>query len=135
MKMDSEDFTGIVLFMFKKTQTTVYKYAIIRSQCPETYKKSIDKFKNIYDLNNLEWTTSKSKAYEIANENEKNHTTSHGIVLLDYTNIEPIETKIMYSSEYKYLNGIKNVSHIGFNIILHTLYLLFIIKLYSNLYY
>jgi len=133
--MGSDDFTGIVLFMFKKPQTTIYKYAIIKGQCPENYKKSIDEFKNIYDLNNLIWTTSKAKAYDIAIENENIYPTSHGIILIDYTNVEPIETKIMYASEYNYLNGIKNISYIGFNVILHTLYLLFIIKLYSNLYY
>ena len=133
--MGSDDFTGIIKFIFKKNNEIYYKYTIINGQCPENYYKSIDKFKEHFDLNNLFWTNSKTKIYQIANENEISYPTSHGIISIDYTKEEPLEIKIMYSSEYKYLNGIKNVSYIGFNFIINILYLLFIIKLYSNLYY
>ena len=133
--MSSDAFTGVVKFIFKKNNETYYKYTIINGQCPENYNNSIDKFKEHYELNNLFWTTSKTKIYEIANENEKTYPTIHGIILIDYTKAEPLETKIMYSSEYKYLNGIQNITYIGFNIIIHILYILFILKLYSNLYY
>ena len=133
--MGSDTFTGIVSFIYKKHNTTTYKYAIINSQCPINYIKNLEHFKNIYDLNSLVWTTSKTKIYEIAYENENLYPTTHGIVSIDYTKDEPLEIKIMYSSEYKNLIVIKNVLSVGFNVILHIVYLVFIIKLYSNLFY
>jgi len=133
--MGSDDFTGIVKFIFKKNNETVYKYTIINGQCPENYYNSIDIFKEYFDLNNLYWTTSETKIYNLADEYEKSYSTKHGIILIDYTKKEPLEIKIVYSSEYNYLNGLKNLFYIGFNIIIHIIYILFIIKLYSNLFY
>lgn len=133
--MGSDDFTGIFKFIFKKNNETIYKYTIINGQCPDNYYNSIKHFKEHFELNNLLWTTSRTKIYQIADENEILYPTTHGIILIDYTKEEPLEIKIMYSSEYKHLNGIKNISYIGFNCIIHIVYILFIIKLYSNLFY
>ena len=132
--MGADDFTGVVVFTFKRYNSTIHKYTIINGQCPEKYINNIETFKNIYDLNNLTWTSSQTKAYEIANDSEKIYPTIHGIIKFDYTKEETLEYKIMYSSEYKKLISIKHISYIGFNVILHILYLLFICKLYYNLY-
>ena len=133
--MGSDNFVGVVSFIYKRNSETIRKYTIINGQCPENYFNSIEKFKEHFDLNTLFWTTSKTKIYEIAKENENLYPTSHGVVTIDYTNEEPLETKIVYSSEYKHINGIKYILYNGFNIILHILYLLFMCKLYYNLYY
>ena len=135
--MGADSFTGVVVCTFKRhnSTSTVYKYTIIEGQCPENYYKNIEKFKNIYDLNNLTWTTSKSKIYEIANGNELVYPTQHGIISLDYTREETLEYKIMYTSEYNKLITIKNILCVGFDFILNIIYLLFIIKLYMNLYH
>ena len=136
--MGSDNFTGVVKFIIKKNNETFYKYTIINAQCPDDYHNFIDNFKRFFDVNNLYWTTSEIKIYDLADEYEKKHPTNHGIILIDYTKAESLEMRIMYSSEYKYLNGIKNISYFAytcFNIIIHILYILFILKLYSNLYY
>jgi len=134
--MDSETFTGIVAITCIKGNATLKYYTIINSHCPNNFHKSIEMFKKYYDLNNLYWTTKKSKAYEIAEHNEKINTTTHGIVNIDYTRyVETIEMRMMYSSEYKDLMRYKYVIESSFTIVLHILYLLFIYKLYCNLYY
>jgi hypothetical protein len=133
--MSEDSFIGVIKFVFKQNYNTLIKYTIINSEYPENYRKSIKNFKKNYDINNLLWLTSKTEAYEIANMNDSMYPTAHGIISIDYTKEETLETIIMYSSEYRYLNGIKNISSIGFNFIINVLYLLFIIKLYSNLFY
>jgi hypothetical protein len=129
-----DTFTGIVSFICKKNNKTMYKYTIINNQCPEKFKNNIAHFNKFYDLNELYWSSSLKKANEIAFETEKICPTSNGIVEIDYTKEEPIETSIMYSSEYKQLNFIKHILFYGFNIVIHIVYLLFIIKLYFNLF-
>ena len=134
--MGSDTFTGIVSITCIKGNTTLKHYTVINSQCPNDFNNSIDMFKKYYDLNNLYWTTKKSKAYEIAEYNEKKNPTKHGIINIDYTRyVETIEMRIMYSEEYKDLMRYKYVIESSFTIVLHTLYLLFIYKLYCNLYY
>ena len=130
-----DTFTGIVSFIGKKNNKTTYKYTIINNQCSEKFKNNIAYFNKFYDLNELYWSSSLKKANEIAFETEKLSPTSNGIIEIDYTNEEPIETNIMYSSECKKINFIKHLLFYGFNIVIHTVYLLFIIKLYSNLFY
>lgn len=134
--MGSDTFTGVVVFTCIKGNTTLKYYTIISSQCPENFRESIDLFKKYYDLNNLYWTTKKPKAYEIAEYNENTKPTKHGIIYIDYTKyVETIETKIMYSSEYKDLIKFKNVLEVSLNVFLYMFYIAFMYKLYSNLFY
>ena len=133
--MNQDTFTAVIKFVFKENYNTIIKYTVINNECPENYRKSIVNFKKNYDINTLIWLKSKIKAYEIANINESMYPTTHGIISIDYTKEETLESIIMYASEYKYLNGLKNALQLGFSFIIHVLYLLFIIKLYSNLYY
>jgi hypothetical protein len=133
--MGADNFIGVVSFNFKRHNEIICKYAIIHGQCPENYLYSLDKFREHFDLNTLYWTTSKDKIFKIARENQNLFQTSHGIITIDYTDEEPLENKIMYSSEYKHINGIKYGLYNGFTIILYILYLLFMYKMYSNLYY
>ena len=133
--MGADNFIGVVIFNFKKNNVLIRKYTIINGQCPENYLYCIEKFKEHFELNSLFWTTSKNKIYEIARDNQNLYPTSHGVITIDYTNEEPLENKIMYSSEYKHINGIKYGLYNGFNLILYILYLLFMYKMYSNLYY
>jgi hypothetical protein len=133
--MKEDTFTAVIKFVFKENYNTIIKYTIINNECPENYRRSIDNFKKNYDINTLLWLKTKIEAYEIANMNESMYPTTHGIISIDYTKEEPLECIIMYSSEYKYLNGLKNILSLGFSFIINVLYLLFIIKLYSNLYY
>ena len=132
--MGSDNFTGIVSFICKEGNTTIIKYTIIYSQCPENFD-SIKHFKSLFDVNELNWSKSKTKIYECAQYKEKIYHTKHGIIEIDYTKEEPLENRIMFSSEYKKLITIKNLLYNCFNVILHLLYLLFIIKLIHNLYY
>jgi hypothetical protein len=133
--MGADTFTGIVSFMCKNgnNNNRLYKFAIINNQCPDNYIGNIEKFKEFYDLNNLNWIRSYNKAYEIAEESEKIYPTQHGIISIDYTKDEPLEIKIMYASEYKKLLSIKNLIYIIFNFTIYLIYLLFMIKLYTNL--
>ena len=133
--MGSDTFTGVILLTFIKDNMALTKYTIISGQCPENYSKSIEKFKLYYDLNKLYWTSLKSKAYEIALKTENIKKTTHGIFTIDYTNEEPIEMKIMFLSEYKNTLRFKNLLESSFNILIYIFYVLFMLKLYSNLFY
>ena len=96
----------------------------------ELYEK-----KKQYDLNKLTWYKTHSKAQEIADKNEEIYTTQHGIIYIDYTHMEPLEIKLMYSNELKQLITTQTLISGLFNYFLYLLYLIFMIKMISNLYY
>ena len=133
--MGADNFTGIVSCLCKQGHITETRYTIIQAQCPKNYVESFEHFKSVYDPNELNWINSKTQIYETAKLNEELCPTQHGIVKINYTKEEILETKIMFSSEYKKLNGIKNAIYIIFNFTTYLIYLLFMIKLYSNLHY
>ena len=130
--MSQHTFTGIFSFTFIEGNSIIYKYTTTQCTDPRKYK-TLEKFKNEFDLNNLWWTTSIDAIYDSAKINENIRPTSHGIVKIDYTKEEYLTTKIMYVDEYRYLLAIKNILCYGFNFILTILYLAFIIKLYNCL--
>ena len=132
--MGADNFTGIVKFNFIKKNKYVTKYTIIQSQSPNNYK-SLDHFKKFYDLNKLTWYKTISNAQEIADINEKIYTTQHGIIYIDYTHMEPIELKLMYSNELKQLVTTQTLISGLFNYVLYIIYIMFMLKLLSNLYY
>ena len=132
--MGADNFTGIVKFNCIKKNKYITKYTIIQSQSPNNYK-SLDYFKKCYDLNTLTWYKTHLKAQEIANKNEEIYTTQHGIIYIDYTHMEPLEYKLMYSNDLKQIVITQNVISGVFNYILYILYLIFMVKLLSNLYY
>ena len=132
--MGADNFTGIVKFNCIKKNKYITKYTIIQSQSPNNYK-SLDHFKKCYDLNTLTWYKTHLKAQEIANKNEEIYTTQHGIIYIDYTHMEPLEYKLMYSNDLKQIVITQNVISGLFNYILYILYLIFMLKLLSNLYY
>ena len=131
--MGSDDFTGIVKFNCIKYNKHITIYSVIQAQCPTNYK-SLDHFKKYYDLNTLTWNKKIITAQEIADKNEENYTTQHGIIYIDYTNTEPLEFKLMYSTELKQLITTQNVISSIFNYFLYLLYLIFMIKMIHNLY-
>ena len=132
--MGADNFTGIVKFNCIKKNKYITKYTIIQSQSPNNYK-SLDHFKKYYDLNTLTWYKTHLKAQEIANKNEEIYTTQHGIIYIDYTHMEPLELKLMYSNDLKQIIITQNIISGVFNYILYILYLIFMLKLLSNLYY
>ena len=132
--MGADNFTGIVKFNCIKKNNYITKYTIIQSQSPNNYK-SLDHFKKYYDLNTLTWYKTHLKAQEIANKNEEIYTTQHGIIYIDYTHMEPLELKLMYSNDLKQIIITQNIISGVFNYILYILYLIFMLKLLSNLYY
>ena len=132
--MGADNFTGIVKFNFIKKNKYVTKYTIIQSQSPNNYK-SLDHFKKFYNLNKLTWYKTHIKAQEIADKNEQIYTTQHGIIYIDYTHMEPIELKLMYSTELKQLVTTQTLISGLFNYVLYIIYIMFMIKLLSNLYY
>ena len=132
--MGADNFTGIVKFNCIKNNKYITKYTIIQSQCPNNYK-SLDHFKNLYDLNKLKWVKTHIKAQEMADKSEEIYTTQHGIIYIDYTHMEPLELKLMYSSELKQLTTTQTLISGIFNYCLYLLYLIFMLKLLSNLYY
>jgi hypothetical protein len=132
--MGADNFTGIVKFNCIKKHKYITKYTIIQSQSPNNYK-SLDHFKKIYDLNTLTWYKTHLKAKEMADKNEEIYTTHHGIIYIDYTHLEPIEMKLMYSNELKQLTTTQNVISGVFNYSLYVIYIIFMLKLLSNLYY
>ena len=132
--MGADNFTGIVKFNCIKNNKYITKYTIIQSQSPNNYK-SLDHFKKVYDLNTLKWVKTQLKAQEIANKHEEMYTTQHGIIYIDYTHMEPLEYKLMYSNDLKQIVITQNVISGVFNYILYILYLIFMVKLLSNLYY
>ena len=131
--MSVNTFTGIYVMTFiEGNNNIVYKYTTIRSINPRNFK-TLEKFKNEFDLNTLYWTSSIDDIYELAKKNEHNYPTGHGIVKIDYTKEEYLVNKIMYADDYRYLIGLKHILYYGFNFILTILYLAFIIKLYNCL--
>lgn len=130
--MAPHTYTGIFAFTFIEDNNIIYKYTSIQSTDPRKYK-TIDKFKNEFDLNTLWWTPSIDEIYDVAKSNENIRPTYHGIIKMDYTKEEYLTTKIMYVDEYKYLIGIKNILYYGFHSIIAILYLAFLIKLYNSL--
>ena len=52
----------------------------------------------------------KDEILEIANTNEKNYPTSHGVVNIDYTKEEYLVNKIMYYDDYTYLISLKTIT-------------------------
>ena len=132
--MGADNFTGIVKFNCIKKNKYITKYTIIQSQSPNNYK-SLDHFKQFYDLNKLTWYKTHSKAQEIADKNEEIYTTQHGIIYIDYTHMEPLEIKLMYSNELRQLITTQTLISGLFNYFLYLLYLIFMIKMISNLYY
>ena len=132
--MGSDNFTGIVIFNCIKNNNYINKYTIIQSQAPSNFK-SLDHFKTHYDLNKLKWYKTLTKSKEIADKCEETYTTQHGIIYIDYTYSEPIESKLMYSNELKQLITTQTFISVVFNYFLYLLYLIFMLKLLSNLYY
>jgi hypothetical protein len=132
--MSTDTFTGIFIFNCIKNNTHKCKYTIIQSQCPDNYKL-LEHFKKYHDLNNCNWINSREKAKAFAILNEQTYSTQNGIVIIDYTHTEPIEMKIMYSSEFNQLISTKYTISSIFTYFLHFLYLIFMIKLIQNLYY
>ena len=130
--MSQHTFTGIFSFTFIEGNSIIYKHTTTQCTDPRKYK-TLEKFKNEFDLNNLWWTTSIDAIYDSAKINENIRPTSHGIVKIDYTKEEYLTTKIMYVDDYKYLSAIKNILYYGYNFILTILYLAFFIKLYNSL--
>ena len=92
-------------------------------------------FKQFYDLNKLKWVKTHIKAQEIAANQEEIYTTQHGIIYIDYTHLEPIELKLMYSNDLIQLTTTQNVISGVFNYSLYVIYIIFMLKLLSNLYY
>lgn len=132
--MGADNFTGIVKFNCIKNNKYITIYTIIQSQCPNNYK-SLDHFKKLYDLNKLKWIKTHLKAQEMADINEEMYTTHHGIIYIDYTHMEPLELKLMYSNELKQITTTQNVIAGLFNYLLYFIYLVFMLKLLHNLYY
>jgi hypothetical protein len=131
--MTTHTYTGIFAMTFLgNNNNIIIKYTTIRSTEPRKFK-TLEKFKDKFDLNTLYWTSSIDEIYEIAKTNEQKQPTSHGIVKIDYTKEEYLVDKIMYADEYKYLIGIKHILYYGFHSIIAILYLAFIIKLYNCL--
>jgi hypothetical protein len=132
--MGADNFTGIVKFNCIKNNKYITKYTIIQSQSPNNYK-SLEHFKKLYELNKLQWYKTLIKAQEIADTNEEIYTTEHGVIYIDYTNTEPLEIKLMYSTELKQLITTHTLINGIFNYILYIIYIIFMLKLLSNLYY
>ena len=132
--MVSDTFTGIVKFNSINHNKHIFIYTVIERQCPENYI-SLDHFKKYHDLNNLEWTKKFIKAQHNAEKREVNSPTHHGIITIDYTNSEPIEMKIMYTNDLKKLTTIQNVIQSIYNFLPFLIYIIFMVKLISNLYY
>jgi len=132
--MGAENFTGIVKFNCIKKNKYINLYTIIQAQYPNNYK-SLDHFKLFYDLDKLQWYKTLIKAQEIADKNEEIYTTKHGIIYIDYTHTEPLEYKLMYSSELKEATTISKLIDAIFNYFLYLIYILFMLKLLHNLFY
>lgn len=132
--MATDTFTGIFIFNCIKNNTHKCKYTIIQSRCPNNYKL-LEHFKKYHDLNNCNWNTTREKAKDIAILTEQTYSTQNGIVIIDYTHTEPIEIKIMYSSEFSALVRTQHTVSGIFTYFLHFLYLIFMMKLIQNLYY
>ena len=132
--MGADTFTGIVKFNCIKKNKYINLYTIIQAQCPNNYK-SLDHFKLFYDLNKLTWYKTLINAQEIAAKNEEIYTTKHGVIYIDYTNTEPLEYKVMYSSELKEATTISKLIDAIFNYFLYLIYILFMLKLLHNLFY
>ena len=132
--MGSDTFTGIVKFNCNKNNRHITIYTIIERQCPENYK-SLDHFKKCHDLCNLKWTKKFNKVHKSAQIKEANSPTHHGIVTIDYTNAEPIEIKIMYSNELKKLTTINTIIQFVYTFVPFLIYIIFMLKMLSNLYY
>ena len=131
--MGSDTFTAIVKFNCNKNKH-IFIYTVIERQCPDNYK-SLDHFKKYHDLNNLQWTKKLSKAQYIADKREAYSPTHHGIITIDYTNAEPIEIKIMYSNELKTLTIIQSIIYSIYTFVPFLIYIIFMMKMISNLYY
>ena len=132
--MGSDTFTGIVKFRCNKNNKHITIYTIIERQCPENYK-SLDHFKKFHDLSNLKWTKKINKVKQSAKKKEDNSPTHHGIITIDYTHFEPLEFQIMYSNQFKQLVTTQTVIYSIYNYLLHLIYIVFMLKLLSNLYY
>ena len=76
-----------------------------------------------------------SKAQYIADKREAYSPTHHGIITIDYTNAEPIEIKIMYSNELKTLTIIQSIIYSIYTFVPFLIYIIFMMKMISNLYY
>ena len=132
--MGADTFTGIVKFNCNKNNENIIIYTIIERQCPENYK-SLDHFKKYHELSNLKWTEKFNKVQKSAEKKEKYTPTQHGIVTIDYTNLEPLEFQIMYSKQFKQIISTQTVICGIYNYIIYIIYIVFMIKLLSNLYY
>ena len=132
--MSAENFTGIVKFNCNKNNKNMIIYTIIERQCPENYK-SLEHFKKNHDLINLKWTKNIKKANIIAHKKEEIYPTKHGIIMIDYTNLDPLEFKIMYHNELKELITTQTVIYGIYKYLLYLIYIIFMLKLLSNLYY
>ena len=132
--MGADTFTGIVKFNCIKKNKYINLYTIIQGQSPNNYK-SLDHFKLFYDLNKLTWYKTLIKVQENAAKNEEIYTTKHGVIYIDYTNTEPLEYKLMYSSELKQSTIITKLIDAIFHYFLYLLYILFMLKLFHNLFY
>ncbi len=132
--MGSDTFTGIVKFNCIRYNKHTIVYSVIKRQCPENYSL-LDHFKKNHDLNNLKWTTKLVKAHEIAKKKEELSPTHHGIITIDYTNAEPLEITIMYSHELKQITTTQTILSSIYNYLVYFIYVIFMLKLLSNLYY
>jgi hypothetical protein len=132
--MGADTFTGIVKFNCNKNNKHSIIYTVIERQGPENYK-SLDHFKKYHDLSNLKWSKNLSKIQNSVKKKEEKSPSTHGIITIDYTNLEPLEFQIMYSNQFKQLVTTQSVIYSTYNYILYLIYIVFMLKLLNNLYY
>jgi hypothetical protein len=132
--MGSDNFTGIVKFNCIRYNKHMFIYSIIEKQCPKNYT-SLEHFKKNHDLNNIKWTTKLEKVKELAKKKEELSPTHHGIITIDYTNAEPLVMSFMYGNELKQITTTHIIICSIYKYLLYFIYIIFMLKLLSNLYY